>query len=102
MLSMIIAALSLWVCNRQLQSKFPVCLHASLPVQGDLLCAEILWSSMRQNLPPGQRSRLLGCLMHKVVPTGARATRAAQLHKTVVLQTGAQPVLEPSWMPLPF
>ncbi|EFN58086.1 expressed protein [Chlorella variabilis] len=38
--------------------------------QGDLLCAEILWSSMRQNLPPGQRSRLLACLMHKVVPTG--------------------------------
>ncbi|KAL4858667.1 Pentatricopeptide repeat-containing protein [Chlorella vulgaris] len=27
--------------------------------QGDLLCSEILWSSMRQNLPPGQRSRLL-------------------------------------------
>jgi hypothetical protein len=39
--------------------------------QGDLLCSEILWSSMRQNLPPGQRSRLLSCLMHKVVPTGA-------------------------------
>lgn len=35
-----------------------------------MLCAEILWSSMRQNLPPGERSRLLCCLMHKVVPTG--------------------------------
>ncbi|KAL4427949.1 hypothetical protein ABPG75_002038 [Micractinium tetrahymenae] len=37
--------------------------------QGDLLCAEILWSSMRQNLPPGARSRLLGCFLHKVVST---------------------------------
>jgi hypothetical protein len=39
-------------------------------LQGDVLCAEILWSSMRQNLPAGERSRLLSCLMHKVVPTG--------------------------------
>ena len=39
-------------------------------LQGDMLCAEILWSSMRQNLPAGGRSRLLCCLMHKVVPTG--------------------------------
>lgn len=36
-----------------------------------MLCAEILWSSMRQSLAPGERSRLLCCLMHKVVPTAA-------------------------------
>lgn len=40
-----------------------------------MLCAEILWSSMRQALPPGERSRLLCCLMHKVVPTGAPSPR---------------------------
>ena len=33
---------------------------------------------MRQNLPPGQRSRLLACLMHKVVPTGEGRGGAGQ------------------------
>lgn len=39
------------------------------PLQGDVLCAEILWSSMRS--PSGAPSRLLACLMHKVVPLAA-------------------------------
>ncbi|KAI7837292.1 hypothetical protein COHA_008906 [Chlorella ohadii] len=55
--------------------------------QGDVLCAEILWSSMRQNLPPGERSRLLCCLMHKVVPT---ASTYSMLRSSKTSKTGWQ------------
>ena len=36
--------------------------------QGDVLCAEVLWSSMRHG---GDKSRLLACLIHKVAPVSA-------------------------------
>ncbi|GAB4822692.1 hypothetical protein N2152v2_009738 [Parachlorella kessleri] len=43
--------------------------------QGDVLCAEVLWSAMRQGVVAGADcpvpSRLVACLIHKVVPLGA-------------------------------
>eukprot|EP00887_Chlorella_sp_A99_P001892 scaffold18.g1892.t1 len=39
--------------------------------QGDVLCAEVLWSSMRPGAGGGGKSRLLACLVHKVAPIAA-------------------------------
>jgi hypothetical protein len=45
--------------------------YAVHAAQGDVLCAEVLWSSMRQGVVAGGASRLLACLIHKVVPLAA-------------------------------